>query len=681
MTAVFEKKSYELSVETEGEGAVSEEIVEQKSKDYEHGTVVELTTEPAEGWQFKEWQGDIEGTDNPEQITVEEAKEVTAVFEKKTFELSTNTEGEGTVSADPNQDEYEYDSTVELTAEADEGYKFVEWKGDVESTDSPEEITIDSNKKVTAVFEKVYELSVNTTGEGAVSIEPDQDEYIEGTEVEIQAEPADHWDFIDWSGDLSSDQDTKTITVDSDKDITANFEEIGYPVDLSIDGSGSVNKQVTSGEEKGNGYTYGSTVEITVEPDDGWNFVYWDEDLDGTDNPIELTIEDSVSTTANLDESPFEGGNGSEEYPYEVSNIDQLQAINDFMDSHFIQLNDIDASETENWNNGEGFEPIGDEYIAFKGVFDGQIYHIENLNIIRENDFIGLFGQVAQGLIKNVTLIDSNISGQNRTGILIGENDGEVKNSSVKGVVNGSYYTGGLIGENSGTVENARADVKVNGAWVVGILTGDNSTGDIIRSHSQGEVRANGRIGGIAGWNTGTINESKSTGADVISTQDFGHAGGLIGENRYGGRVYKSHSTNNIEAQAVVGGLVGLNNSNSLVQNSYAKGHITADNEAGGLVGINTDDAKINKSYSTGKVTGDEDIGGFIGINGALTETSYWDNESSNQSNAVGRGNSDGTTELTTSEMTGSSAEDNMPDFDWTEIWVTTDDYPVLFWE
>ncbi|NIT59389.1 MAG: hypothetical protein GWN00_25160, partial [Aliifodinibius sp.] len=73
VTAVFEKKSYPLTVQPQGSGAVSERVV-SKGKDYDYGDVVELSPNPAEGWKFVEWAGDLAGTKKPEQITVDTAK-------------------------------------------------------------------------------------------------------------------------------------------------------------------------------------------------------------------------------------------------------------------------------------------------------------------------------------------------------------------------------------------------------------------------------------------------------------------------------------------------------------------------------------------------------------------------------------------------------------------------------
>ena len=53
----FEKLSYELSVKTQGEGTVTEEIINTgKSTDYEYETTVRLTAIPQEGSDFIEWE-------------------------------------------------------------------------------------------------------------------------------------------------------------------------------------------------------------------------------------------------------------------------------------------------------------------------------------------------------------------------------------------------------------------------------------------------------------------------------------------------------------------------------------------------------------------------------------------------------------------------------------------------
>jgi hypothetical protein len=124
-------------------------------------------------------------------------------------------------------------TTVELTAVPSDGWEFVEWTGDISSTQTSVELVMDSDKEVTAVFaeepdepeESTYNLAVNVDGEGSVSIDPEQDEYESGTTVELTAIPSDGWEFVEWAGDISSTQTSVELTMDSDKEVTAVFAE------------------------------------------------------------------------------------------------------------------------------------------------------------------------------------------------------------------------------------------------------------------------------------------------------------------------------------------------------------------------------------------------------------------------------------------------------------------------
>ena len=81
VTANFVKKQYPLTIEIEGEGTVSEKVIKAGlATDYNSGTIVELTAEPTGDWEFVEWSGDITSTENPVQITIDQAKTVKARF-------------------------------------------------------------------------------------------------------------------------------------------------------------------------------------------------------------------------------------------------------------------------------------------------------------------------------------------------------------------------------------------------------------------------------------------------------------------------------------------------------------------------------------------------------------------------------------------------------------------------
>ena len=82
VTANFVKKKYALTTSVEGEGTILEKVIKAgTATDYNSGTVVELTATPSSGWKFKEWSGDLTGTENPKEITIDKPKTVTAAFE------------------------------------------------------------------------------------------------------------------------------------------------------------------------------------------------------------------------------------------------------------------------------------------------------------------------------------------------------------------------------------------------------------------------------------------------------------------------------------------------------------------------------------------------------------------------------------------------------------------------
>src|SRR5690625_4562536 len=153
ITAFFIERDYPLSIEIVGEGTVAEEIIQAKTTDYPYGTIVQLTSKPVEGWGFVGWEGDLEGNENSETITIDIEKTVTAIFEIQSFSITVQVEGEGSVTLNPDKDEYEPGEEIEVTAEAEEGWIFSHWGGDLTGNENPVNITADDNKNITAIFE------------------------------------------------------------------------------------------------------------------------------------------------------------------------------------------------------------------------------------------------------------------------------------------------------------------------------------------------------------------------------------------------------------------------------------------------------------------------------------------------------------------------------------------------
>jgi hypothetical protein len=167
--------------------------------------------------------------------------------------------------------------------------------------------------------------------------------------------------------------------------------------------------------------------------------------------------------------------------------------------------------------------------------------------------------------------------------------------------------------ENVGVVENVGiVEADVTGASQVGTLAGHNG-GIVANSYCSGSVSGYERVGGLVGWNQATLSNSYS-GCSVNGSTRIG---GLTGDNWY----YRG-----------------------IVSNSYSTGRVTGSTRVGGLVGINYY-GNVTDCYSTGSVTGSTGVGGLVGYNTATVSNSFWDIETSGQSN------SDGGTGKTTAEM------------------------------
>ena len=167
VTANFVLKKYELSLSVEGEGRVTETIVNTgKGTDYDSGTNVRLEAVPSTGYYFSGWSGDINGTTNPIDINIDRPKTISATFEKLSYELRVLKQGEGTVTEEiintGKSTDYEYNTTVRLTATPEEGSDFIEWEESGATTDvNPFDIVVTEPKVITAVFEyDLFNLSV-----------------------------------------------------------------------------------------------------------------------------------------------------------------------------------------------------------------------------------------------------------------------------------------------------------------------------------------------------------------------------------------------------------------------------------------------------------------------------------------------------------------------------------------
>jgi len=161
--------------------------------------------------------------DNPIMIKMDSNKSIKAHFQ---YTLTITAGTGGTTDPEPGSYTYDVGTEVAITTTPDTGYRFSEWTGDIPSgheDDNPITITMDSDKSVTSNFIRQYTLTIAAGSGGTTEPAPGSYTYDSGTQIIITALPNSDYKFSNWSGDPSGTTNPITITMDSDKSITANF--------------------------------------------------------------------------------------------------------------------------------------------------------------------------------------------------------------------------------------------------------------------------------------------------------------------------------------------------------------------------------------------------------------------------------------------------------------------------
>ena len=338
------------------------------------------------------------------------------------------------------------------------------------------------------------------------------------------------------------------------------------------------------------GFTDDDTIAADTDVDDDNDGLIEICNLNGLDHVRHslagTSYKESSSATENTTGCPTAGCTGYE-----------LTEDLDFTDSGATGYNVVWTADDP--AAGSGWPSIGGVLFGsgFAGDFEGNGYEIRNLYIKSTNSVRGLFTSINSGAeVRNLGLLNVNVSGGTGGGTLAGGNFGSVSGCHASGLVtdSGGGRKGGLLGSNSGMVTDCYANVNI-----------DATMGDTT-------------------------------------------FGGLIGLNQRNGSVTRCYATGNLDGSGdKFGGLIGVIETGN-VTSCYATGSIGGSGaNRGGLMGaINA--GTISSSYSTGAVSGASDGGGLAGSGSADVTLSYWDTQTSGKATSAG---GSGATGKTTAEM------------------------------
>ena len=332
-----------------------------------------------------------------------------------------------------------------------------------------------------------------------------------------------------------------------------------------------------------------------------------------------------------------------------------LQGINGNLAGNYAIGANIDASSTSTWSGG-GFSPIGGNSApGFSGQFDGLGHTIGGLYIshtglsnVAYSDNVGLFGWVGGSTIRNLGLVNVNMTGDGEVGgIAAVLSESRLFNTYVTGTIVGvgPRAVGGLVGEMG--AGSSAATVSIESSYSTATISASG-----VNIYQKG---IGGLVGSVGGWNPSVTNSYATgtvtvTGAGICasySTLTCFFAGGLVGNFAgMNANVNNSYATGPVSATTAgstninyIGGLVGYNGDPqtssanvTAITNSYASGPISVSggtNFVGGLSGYTKvasgGSATITNVYASGQIsasTGSNTIGGLV-ANGIAAATSF----------------------------------------------------------
>ena len=266
-----------------------------------------------------------------------------------------------------------------------------------------------------------------------------------------------------------------------------------------------------------------------------------------------------------------------------------------------------DAAD-EYWNGGAGWVPIGgagstldaQAYTVknpFTANFEGNGHTVSHLFVGTDTIFlVGLFGFAGPSSnIRNLGLIDADVSGPELAAGLVGLNRGKIRSSYVTGRVSSINNVGGLVAINSLFAE-------IRGSYATSHVSGDDD------------------VGGLVGDNRGEIAASYATGRAAGNTD----VGGLVGNNKSTGEISASYATGTVSGGSNVDGLIGLFEGGSIDASYWDKqtsGHAT------GVLPFGRTTAQLQSPRSYSGIYGSWNLD----INGDSVNDDPWDFGTSSQ--------------------------------------------------
>jgi hypothetical protein len=192
---------------------------------YASNTTVKVTATPNVGWTFMGWSGDVSGKNFTNTIVMDGNKFIQAMFGTT---VATTAAGNGTVSVSPDFSLHPYGSTVTITAIPNSGSYFALWGNAASGTMNPISYYVyQPTQTFSALFASLptnqVTLTIKTDGGGYVATAWATNKYAIGSTNLLTAFPDIGQQFLNWSGDVSGNENPLPLALETNMVITAHF--------------------------------------------------------------------------------------------------------------------------------------------------------------------------------------------------------------------------------------------------------------------------------------------------------------------------------------------------------------------------------------------------------------------------------------------------------------------------
>jgi hypothetical protein len=286
-------------------------------------------------------------------------------------------------------------------------------------------------------------------------------------------------------------------------------------------------------------------------------------------------------------------GDGSPSNPYQIQTRSQFLELGrhpELYSKCFVLMCDIDLGDLFFRQAPVAPNVQGETHVfsgtPFSGRFNGGMHTISNLIISPDPAFtvsnMGLFGSLAAGgKISHLRVENAKIShsgGLQNTGLLCGENLGEIRDCYADGEISYANYTngtGGLVGANRGFVTRSAAEAKlffVDPTAVKSQSLAIAASDPIFIFRSGGTARimmAPRELGILVGINYAVITDCHAKGS-ITGSGYSGAMGGIAGASRDDGLVASCYCMATVRGeQSSAGPVVSLVYGGGAATNSY----------------------------------------------------------------------------------------------------------------